>query len=224
MKEKIILQDLKKSGEIKNIEGMSRFGIKAENNYGNSVTYLRAYAKKLGKNHELAVKLWKTGIRDARMVAVCIQDPKTVTESQIDLWVKDLDSWDICDHCCGTLIDKTHFVYKKMNEYSKEDKEFVKRAGFAIGAWAAVHNKKDSDKIFEDFLQVIKEESTDERNYVKKAVNWALRNIGKRNKNINKKAIKVAKEIQKIDSKSARWIANDAIRELSSEKIQNRFK
>jgi 3-methyladenine DNA glycosylase AlkD len=203
---------------------MARFDIKADNNLGNSVTYLRKYAKKIGKNHDIAVKLWETGIRDARMVAACIEDPETVSEVQVEKWVKDFDSWDICDHCCGHLIDKTPFAYKKVLEWTKRDEEFQKRAGFALIAWLTVHDKKVDDKEFEKFFLIIKKESTDERNYVKKSVSWALRNIGKRNIQMNEKAIKTAKEIQKIESKSARWIASDAIRELSSEKVKKRFR
>ena len=219
-----ILKQLKSMGDPKNIEGMGRFGIKTENNLGNSVTTLRNYAKKIGKNHNLAVKLWQSGIRDARMVAACIEDPKTVSENQIDAWVKDFDSWDICDHCCGHLIDKTPFAYKKAKEWSKRKEEFQKRAGFALMAWLAVHDKNVNNSNFEEFLTIIKRESTDGRNYVRKAVNWALRNIGKRDSTMNKKAIEFSKEIQKIDSKTAKWIANDALRELTSEKVKNRLK
>jgi len=218
-----IIERLKTMGDPKNIEGMGRFGIKTENNLGNSVTTLRNFAKKIGKNHELAVRLWESGIRDARMVAACIEDPKTVTEDQVDEWVKGIDSWDICDHCCGHLFDKTPFAYKKAKEWTQRKEEFQKRAGFSLMAWLAVHDKKADDSEFEVFLTIIKKESTDERNYVKKAVNWALRNIGKRNITMNKKAIEIAKEIQKIDSKTARWIASDAIRELTGEKVKQKF-
>ena len=218
-----VIEQLKTMGDPKNIEGMGRFGIKTENNLGNSVTTLRNFAKKIGKNHELAVKLWESGIRDARMVAACIEEPNTVTEDQVDEWVKDFDSWDICDHCCGHLFDKTPFAYKKAKEWTQRKEEFQKRAGFSLMAWLAVHDKKADDSEFEGILIIIKKESTDERNYVKKAVNWALRNIGKRNITMNKKAIEIAKEIQKIDSKTARWIASDAIRELTSEKVKQKF-
>jgi len=217
-----VISQLKSMGDPKNIEGMGRFGIKTENNYGNSVTTLRKYAKKIGKNHDLAVKLWESGIRDARMVAACIEDPETVSEEQVDTWVRDFDSWDICDYCCGHFFDKTPFAYKKVREWTKNKELFVKRAGFSLIAWLAVHDKKKSDSEFESFFKIIKRESIDDRNYVKKAVNWALRNIGKRNNNLNKKAIKIAEEIKKNDSKSAKWIASDAIRELTSDKVQEK--
>ena len=218
-----IIEQLKSMGDPKNIEGMGRFGIKTENNLENSVTTLRNFAKKIGKDHELAVKLWDSGIRDARMVAACIEDPTTVSEEQIDRWVNDFDSWDICDHCCGHLFDKTPFAYKKAKEWTLRKEEFQKRAGFSLMAWLAVHDKKVDDSKFEEFLTIIKKESTDERNYVRKAVNWALRNIGKRNTTMNKKAIEISREIQKIDSKTARWIASDAIRELTSEKVKQKL-
>lgn len=147
----------------------------------------------------------------------------TVSEEQVERWLKDINCWDICDHCCGHFFDKLPYSYEKAIEWSKRTEEFEKRAAFSMVAWLAVHDKKKDDKWFEDFLKVIKRESTDERNYVKKAVNWALRQIGKRNLDMNKKAINVAEEIKKIDSKSARWIANDAIRELISEKVKTRL-
>jgi 3-methyladenine DNA glycosylase AlkD len=142
----------------------------------------------------------------------------------MDNWVKDFDSWDVCDQACTSLFDLTPFAWKKVLEWSKCDEEFVKRASFSLIAGLAVHDKKADDSKFEEFFPLIKKESTDDRNYVKKAVNWALRNIGKRNNNLNKKAIETVKEIQKIKSKSAKWIANDAIRELTSKKIQKKIK
>lgn len=210
-------------GDPKNVEGMARFGIRPENNYGVSVTAIRKFAKTIGKDHEMALQLWDSGIREARMVAALIEDPQNVTEKQIESWVSDLNSWDICDHCCGHLFDKTKFAYSKAFEWSKREPEFEKRAGFALMAWLPIHDKKVNDEKFLKFLPVIKRESHDDRNYVKKAVNWALRNIGKRSQFLNKKAIKTAEEIKKIDAKSAKWIANDAIRELTSEKVQARL-
>ena len=142
----------------------------------------------------------------------------------METWVKDFDSWDVCDQVCSNLFDKTPFAYRKAIEWSKREEEFVKRAGFVLMATLSVHDKKADNKKFEQFFPIIKRESNDNRNFVKKAVNWALRQIGKRNLSLNKKAIKTAKEIQKMDSKSARWIASDALRELTSEKIQKRLK
>lgn len=134
------------------------------------------------------------------------------------------DSWDVCDQCCMNLFDKTQFAHQKAVELTKRKEEFVKRTGFVLMATLAVHDKKAKDEEFLKFLPIIKRESTDERNFVRKAVNWALRQIGKRNKNLNRAAITTAKEIQKIDSKTAKWIAADAIRELTSQAVQKRLK
>jgi 3-methyladenine DNA glycosylase AlkD len=224
MQYKEILEKLKSLSDPIAVEGMARYGIKPENNLGVSVTTLRKVAKEIGKDHELAQQLWSTGIRDARMVAALIDDPKLVSEKQMENWVKDFNSWDICDHCCGHLFDKTEFAYQKASGWSDRKEEFVKRAGFALMAWLAVHDKKAENESFLPFLSIIKNESIDSRNYVKKAINWALRNIGKRNLDLNKKAIKTAKEIQKMESKSAKWIASDALRELTGDKIQKRLR
>lgn len=153
-----------------------------------------------------------------------IDDPRAVTEEQMERWAKDFGYWEICDQCCMNLFEKTKFAYQKAVEWSSSDKEFVKRAGFVLMARLAVSDKKVDDKEFVKFLPIIKRESTDNRNHVRKAVNWALRQIGKRSLNLNKIAIKTAKEIQKIDSRSAKWIASDALRELTSEAIQERLR
>ena len=203
---------------------MARYGINPHNNLGISIYNLRSFAKEIGKDHKLALKLWDSGIHDARLLAVFIDDPMQVTSKQMDSWAEDFDSWDICDQACTSLFDSSSYAWKKVFEWTKREKEFVKRAAFSLIAGLAVHDKKAQDSKFEEVLSIIKKESTDDRNYVKKAINWALRNIGKRNFNLNKKAIETAKEIKKINSKSAKWIANDAIRELTNEKIQKRIK
>lgn len=219
-----ILKKLESLSDPAAVMGMARYGINPNNNYGVNVTTLRKLAKEIGENHELARELWASGIRDARILAATIDDPKQVTEKQLESMVLDLDSWDVCDHCCSDIFLKSEFAYKKAIEWSSRKEEFVKRTGFSLMARLAVQDKKAEDEKFEKFLPLIKRESNDERNYVKKAVNWALRQIGKRNVHLNKKAIKTAKEIQKMDSKSARWIASDALRELTSDKIQKRLR
>lgn len=181
-------------------------------------------AKKIRKNHELAQKLWASKIHEARLLVGFIDDPKQVTEKQMESWVNDFDSWDVCDQVCMNLFDKNPLAYSKAVEWAGRKEEFIKRAGFALMAVLAFHDKKASDKEFEKFFPIITKGSTDERNFVKKAVNWALRQIGKRSLYLNKKAVAAAKEIQKIESKSARWIAADAIRELESEAVQNKLK
>jgi 3-methyladenine DNA glycosylase AlkD len=219
-----IIKQLKSMSNQKNVEGMARYGINPHNNLGISIYNLRPLAKKIGKNHKLALKLWDSGIHDARLLAVFIDDPLQVTNKQMDSWAKDFDSWDVCDQACTSLFDLTPYAWKKVFEWAERNEEFVKRGAYSLIAGLAVHDKKAENSMFEDFFSIIIKESTDERNYVKKAINWALRNIGKRNTNLNKKAIETAKKIQKIDSKSAKWIAKDAIRELTSEKIQKKIK
>ena len=218
-----VLNQLKSMGNPKNVEGMARYGINPKNNLGISIYKLRPLAKEIGKNHELSLKLWNSGIHDARLLAVFIEDPKQVTEEQMDLWAKDFDSWDICDQACTSLFDLTPFAWKKVFEWAERDEDFVKRAAFSIIAGLAVHDKNANDEKFDQFVPIIIKHANDERNYVKKAVNWALRNIGKRNKTLNKKMVEVALTIKKIDSKSAKWIASDAIRELTSEKVRQRL-
>jgi len=205
------------------LAGMARYGIAIEKRLGVSIPELRKIAKEVGKNHELALELWNTGISDALILASMIDEPNKMTEKQMDDWVKDFDSWDVCDQVCMNLFDKHPLVWKKIIEWSKRDEVFVKRAAFALLSCLAVHDKEAEDQKFIDFLSVIKREATDDRNYVKKAVNWALRNIGKRNLRLNKDALEAAREIQQIDSKASRWIASSAIRELESDAVQKRL-
>jgi 3-methyladenine DNA glycosylase AlkD len=219
-----ILQQLKlKAASPANLDGMARYGITVEKRFGISVTDLRRIAKEIGKDHKLAVDLWKSGIADARILASMIAVPEKITSEEMETWVSGFDSWDVCDQVCMNLFDKTAFARKKIAEWSIREEEYVKRAAFALIACLVSHDRHAPDKDFIGFLQIIKHAATDERNYVKKAVNWALRNIGKRNATLNKAAIKTAKEIQRIDSKAARWIAADAIRELESSAVQKRL-
>ncbi len=219
-----ILKRLKSLSDPKAVEGMARFGINPENTYGVSIPNLREIAKEIGVDHALAQELWASNIHESRILASMIDRPEMVTEEQMEAWVKDFDSWDVCDQCCMNLFEKTGFAYHKAVEWSSNDKEFIKRAGFVLMARLAVSDKKADDKQFEGFFSIIKKESDDKRNFVKKAVNWALRQIGKRNLSLNKEAIETAREIQKMDSTSAKWIASDAIRELTSEAILERLK
>lgn len=218
-----ILAKLRSMSDPKAVEGMARFGINPKNTYGVSIPALRAMAKGIGRDHALAQQLWSSGIHEARILASMIDSPGLVTEEQMEQWVRDFDSWDVCDQCCSNLFDKTEFAYQKAVEWSKRKEEFVKRAGFVLMAALAVHDKKAEDEKFVKFLPLIKGESTDNRNIVKKAVNWALRQIGKRNAVLNKEAISAAREIQKIDSKSARWVASDALRELTGEAVRKKI-
>lgn len=227
--EKIIKQ-LKSLSNKKNVVGMARFGINPANTLGISIPVLRELANKIKKEkthlerHKLAVELWQTKLHEGRLLAIFIDDYKQVTETQMDKWVKDFDSWDIVDQCCSNLFDKTPFVEKKIREWVKSEKEFVRRTGFVLMATSAVHNKQMKNEDFEKYFPIMIKYCTDERNFVKKAINWALRQIGKRNKELNKQAIEVAKQLIKSKSKSARWIGGDALRELTDKKIHSRLK
>jgi 3-methyladenine DNA glycosylase AlkD len=223
MQPKQVINRLKSLSDPEAVKGMTRFGINPKNTYGVSIPNLRKLAKEIGRNHELAQQLWETGIHEARILASMIDNPEEVTNEQMESWVKDFDSWDVCDQCCSNLFEKTRFAYQKAIEWSSRKEEFVKRAGFVLMARLAVSDKKAADNPFVTFLSVIQREAGDNRNFVKKAVNWALRQIGKRNPALNKKAIEAAKEIQKVDSRSSRWISSDALRELTSEAVQRRL-
>jgi 3-methyladenine DNA glycosylase AlkD len=217
-----VIARLKELENPVNVAGMARFGIRSKNTLGISIVELRKIARGIKKNHVLALQLWDSGIHEARILAGFVDDPAKVTEAQLDEWVKDFDSWDIVDQVAA-LIYRTPFVLGKIDEWSESDAEFVKRTAFTLIAEIACHDKKMTDADFEPLLKLIKKAATDERNYVKKAVNWALRGIGKRNQALNKRAMTVAREIQKIDSKSARWIAADALKELTGEAVQKRL-
>lgn len=210
-----------------NIEGMKRFGITTKKAFGVSAPVLKQLAKDIKKQakdrHSLALELWQTEIHEARIIAYLIDNPKEVTEKQMDEWAKDFDNWAICDGTCGHLFCKTEFAYKKVLEWSEREEEFVKRAGIVLIAWLAVHDKKADDAKIAEFLQILENKANDERNFIKKAVNWSLRQIGKRNLNLNKFALETAQKIKLQNSKSARWIASDALRELTNEKTLERL-
>lgn len=218
-----VIRKLQKLSDPRAVAGMTRYGINPAKAYGVSIPELRAIAKEIGTDHELALELWRSGIHEARILASMIADPDRTTEKLIDSWVKDFDSWDICDQCCMNLFRHTKFAYGKAVEWSAGEKEYLKRAGFVMMACLAVGDKKAGDEKFLEFLPIIEREAGDSRNYVQKAVNWALRQIGKRNAALNKKAIETAEEIQKMSMRSAKWIASDALRELKSEEVQAKF-
>jgi 3-methyladenine DNA glycosylase AlkD len=220
-----VMQKLSGSLRPDAIKGMEEFGIKPRDKiYGLSVPEIRNIAKSLGKNHPLALRLWKTNVHEAKLLAPMIDDPRIVTEQQMEAWVADFDSWDTCDGCCGNLFDKTKFAHKKAIDWTLRTEEFVKRAGYVLMAELAVHDKPAPDSLFIQFIPYIKKGSTDERNFVKKAVNWALRQIGKRNVRLNSEAILAAESIYSLSSRSARWIAVDALRELKSPTVLERLK
>jgi 3-methyladenine DNA glycosylase AlkD len=203
---------------------MGRFGIDTRNALGVTVTELRGLARRIGRDHDLAAALWQSEIHEARLLATMVDEPSSVTEGQMERWVSDITSWDLCDQLCGNLFDRTPYAFEKALGWSRRDEEFVKRAGFALMATSAVHRKDVSDARFEVFLPAISAQATDDRNYVKKAVSWALRQIGKRSPSLNRKAIATAREIERIDARAARWIARDVLRELESPAVRDRLR
>jgi len=206
---------------------MAQFGIVSKKSFGVSTPVLKQFARELKKQsddrHALAQQLWETGIYDARVVAFLIDDPGLVTVKQMDAWAEDFDNWGTVDGTCCYLFCRTPFAYEKAFEWAGREPEFIKRAGFSLMAYLTVHDKKAEDAKILAFLPVIEKHANDDRNFVRKAVNWALRQIGKRNQNLNSQAIRVAERIRVQETRSARWIASDALRELKSENVRKRL-
>jgi 3-methyladenine DNA glycosylase AlkD len=209
-----VIDTLKDLADTKHHAGMTRFGISNDKALGVKIPDVRKIAGMINKDHHLAQQLWDTDIHEARILASMIDDPKLVTPEQIDAWTKDFSSWDVCDQVCANLFDRTPYAIDKALEFSKHKEEFIKRAGFVLMAALSVHDKKAPDEVFIRFFPIIEREAWDERNFVKKAVNWALRQIGKRNSRLRPLAIECAERILQQDSKAAKWIAGDALREL----------
>jgi 3-methyladenine DNA glycosylase AlkD len=205
------------------LPGMARYGMKTENRLGVQIPEIRRIAKETGKNHELAMELWRTGIAEARILAGMVADPEKLTEQQMDKMAEDIDSWDIGDQTCMNLFEKTPYAWKKITEWSQRQEEFVKRTAYGLIAVLAWHDKSAIDNQFTHLFPVIAHGAQDSRNPVQKAVSWALRNIGKRNSALNQKAIQLAQEIRRTNTKPAKWVASDVTRELTSEAVQNRL-
>lgn len=222
-----IISKLESLGSAENVAGMARFGIVTKKAFGVAAADLKALAKEVKKNaddrHAVALELWKTGIHDARAIAYLIDDPKQVSAKQMDTWARDFDNWAIVDGTCGHLFCRTSAAYEKVYEWSERNEEFVKRAGIVLMAWLAVHDKKADDDKIAEFLPVLERHSDDERNFVKKAVNWSLRQIGKRSLKLNKLAVETAERIKLQNTKPARWIASDALRELTGDAVIKRL-
>ena len=218
-----VLEHLKSLANAENVAGMARFGINPDHTLGIDIYTLRRIAKGIGVDHELALELWDSGYHEARILASYIADPRAMSAAQIEHWVADFDSWDVCDQVVE-LFSKTPFAYPKVAEWAQRPEEFVKRAAFALIAELAAHDKQAPDEKLAQLFPIIVGAADDDRNFVKKAVNWALRNLGKRNRALNQQSIAVARQIQALGARPARWIAADALRELTSAKVQARFK
>jgi len=218
-----VMDRLRKHADSSVLLSQQSFAIRPSRALGIRIPVLRKLAREIGINHSLSCDLWNTGVHEARMLAAFTGDPALVTREQMEVWANDFDSWDICDQTCSTLFDKTPFAYQCARDWAYRPEEFVRRAGFALMAVLAIHDKNVSDAIFESFFQPILDAADDDRNFVKKAVNWALRQIGKRNLRLHGKALEIAALLQTSQVASARWIASDAIRELTSEKVIGRM-
>ena len=219
-----VLKELRALGEQRNVDGMARFGIRAKIVYGVAKPRMDALARRIGTDHKLALELWASRVHDARILAGMIDLPLQVSVEQMETWVRDFDNWDVCDGTCCHLFVFAAPAWKKAVAWSRRDEEFIKRAGFALMAYLAYRDKQAANAQFRSLLPIIEREARDERNFVKKAVNWALRNIGKRNLQLNAAAIRTAERIRKLNSRSARWIAADALRELKSAAVRARLR
>lgn len=218
-----VLSEMRTLGSPENIAGMMKFGITGEIMYGVTVQNLRLLARKLGTDHKLALDLWDSRVHEARILASMLDDPRTVTEDQIDRWVLDLDSWDLCDQLCGNLLVDVSFARERIRSWIKSNLEFVRRAGFALIVEISVKDKKAEDAIFLHYLDLIEHARPDSRRMVRKAINWALRTIGKRNRLLNQRAIETAERMKASAVKDSQWIASDALRELRSSAVQKRL-
>lgn len=218
------LRELRALGEQRNVDGMARFGIRAKIVYGVAKPRMDELARRIGKNHKLALELWDSGVHDAKILGGMIDLPEQVSAGQMERWVRDFDNWDVCDGTCCHLFVFAAPAWEKAIAWSRWEQEFVKRAGFALMAYLACHDKEAADSQFRRLLPLIEREAYDDRNFVRKAVNWALRNIGKRNLRLNRAAIRAAERIRRQGSRSARWIAADALRELKSTAVQARLR
>jgi 3-methyladenine DNA glycosylase AlkD len=224
MKSEEVLLRLRQMANPSNLPGQARYGIDTSRSLGISAPELRRLAREAGRSHRLALDLWASGIREARILAALVDDPAQVTPEQMDAWAADFRSWDIVDACCCNLFDRTSYAYSKAIEWAQREEEFVRRAGFAMMACLAVHDKKAGDDKFEPFFAAIEEQACDGRNFVRKAVNWALRQIGKRNLQLRERAIEVAGRLRAKDCRAARWVAADALRELRSPQLEARLR
>ena len=196
------------------LEALARFAIGGDGRLGLSVPQMRAVAQQLGRDHALALALWDTAIPDAQIVAGLIAEPAQLTLAQMDLWTQGMAAWDVCDQACNNAFRKSPLAWARIPVWAASREEFVRRAGYALLAVMAVHEKKRPDADFIALLPLIEAAADDDRNFVKKAVNWALRQIGKRSEDLLPAAIDCAERLRERPEKSARWIGADALREL----------
>ncbi len=209
-----ILRALQASVDPDALAGMARYGINTARAFGVGLPLLRDVARQIEKDHALADRLWRMGYRETRLLATLIDDPAAVAPAQMERWAAECDSWDICDGLCNNLLRKTRYAYAMAEAWATRPETFVKRAGFVLVAALAVHDRRAADEVFESFLAMVERQASDDRNYVRKAVNWALRQIGKRNDRLRRRAVSLARRLARSESSSARWVGKDALREL----------
>ncbi len=218
-----VLDELRAVADPARMPGMARVGINIDHALGVSIPHCRRIARGHRRDHDLALDLWRSRIHEARILASMVDDPDRVADQQMEGWAGDFDSWDVCDQVCANLFGHTRFVWDKARAWTTRNEEFVKRAGFTLLAERAVHDHDHDDDFWSGWFPAIREGAQDERNYVQKAVNWSLRQIGKRNLALNAAAIEEAERLREGGSRSARWIANDALRELRSDAVRTRL-
>ena len=215
---------LRQHGTKHNREGMKRYGLPSDNAFGIPVNVLQKYAKKLGRNHELAAALWETGWYEARMLASFVDEPERVTPAQMDRWCKDFDNWGICDTVCFFLFDRTPYAFDKVEQWATSSEEFVRRGAFALLACLALHEKDACDSRFLECLPMIEEAAKDERNFVKKGISWALRAVGRRNRELHIASVKLAQRLAASRQSTPRWVGKDALRDLTKRAVIRRLK
>ncbi len=214
-----VLEDMRRAARPENVAGMARYGICPKGTWGVTMPELKAIAKRYGKDHVLAIELWETGVHEARILAALTGEPSKVDRRLMDKWVREFDSWDVCDQVCSYLFSRTALAYEVIPDWARADEEFVRRAGFVILAALAVHDRKEDDSTFIHYFPLIEEQAGDGRNYVKKAVNWAIRQMGKRSLGLRAECLVLLERIKAQGSSSAKWIASDALRELNSPEV-----
>ena len=219
-----VLVALRKESRKRVRDGMARYAIPSDNALGVSVADIRALAKRIGRNHPLALALWKTNIYEARMLTAFIADPARVTPAQMDRWAGDFDNWAICDTLCFHLFDRTPHAWAKIRQWSDDPREFVRRGAFALLASLALHDKTTGDRPFLGSLRLIERRAGDDRNFVKKAVSWALRGLGRRNRALNAAATELARSLSTSTKPATRWIGKDALKDLTSPALRRRLR
>lgn len=218
-----VLAWLERRGSKRNREGMARYAIRAPKVFGVSMATMQGLAKRLGKDHDLAAALWDTGWYEARILTAFVDDAGRVTAAQMDRWARDFDNWAICDTVCFHLFDRTPHAWRKVEQWSARRAEFVKRAAFALLASLAAHDKSAPDAPFHRSLRLIERAATDDRNFVKKGVSWALRTVGRRSRALNAAAVATAVRLAQSPDGAARWVGRDALRELTSPAVRRRL-